>query len=148
MNLSTVAIALLAWQMLSNTQNTKKSGAPDLFDFLSDDTKTMLNCVEKLSSNRSSNDDKIGAILQMMSNPVIMEFVQNTFGKKAEGEAPKEEQKEERFENKEERFENQEGYKFETPSADCKEFFRPIENIADNEVKNKLYWFYENWYIT
>lgn len=140
MNLSTVAIALLAWQLLSNTQNTQKSGSPDLFDFLSDDTKTMLNCVEKLSSDKCSKDERMGAIFQMMSNPVIMEFVQNMFGKKTEGENASEKSKES--------FENEEGYKFETPTTSCREFFRPIENIADNEIKNKLYWFYENWYVS
>ena len=42
---------------------------------------------------------------------------------------------------------NDEGYKFETPSKDSQEFFRPIDNIADAEIKHKLYWFYDNWYV-
>ena len=44
-------------------------------------------------------------------------------------------------------FSNEEGYSFEKPSASSQEFFRPIDNIADAEVKSKLYWFYDNWYV-
>lgn len=134
MNLSTMALLLLAWQLFGS-QNTKK---PDLTDFLSADTKNILDCVSQLSSKDSSGNDKMGAILQMMSNPVFADLTGKMFGNKEEkSETPPQDD-----------FSNDEGYKFEQPTVASKEFFKPIEKIADPEVKNKLYNFYENWYIT
>ena len=80
MNLSTVALLFLAWQMLSNTQNTpKQPPKPDLTGFLSDDTKNILDSLGKISSKESSGDDKLGAIIQMISNPTVMNLAQNLF---------------------------------------------------------------------
>ena len=135
MNLSTVALLLLAWQLLSS-QNTQKQ---NLTDFLSADTKNMLDCVTQLSSNGKSGTDKMGTILQMMSNPLFAELAGKMFGG-GQKEAPPPPQQTD--------FTNDEGYKFKQPSAASQEFFKPIENIADPEVKNKLYRMYEDWYVT
>lgn len=135
MNLSTIALALLAWQLLSGSNQPKQKPAASpletISQFVSDDTKSIIDCVEKLSSNNSSQQDKTGAILQMMTNPTVMNMASNLFGKA----------------NADEPIVNDEGYKFEQPSKDSREFFKPIDNIADSEVKNKLYWFYDNWYV-
>lgn len=157
MNLSALAIALLAFQMFSNTQKPKEKHSPDLTSFLSDDTKGILDCFGKLSSKQSGKDDKLGAILQMISNPVFSEITQVLFNNKASNreqsqEAEQEQQSEHRQETAQDNatqqpFTNDEGYTFETPSEKSREFFRPIENIADAEVKNKLYTFFDNWYL-
>ena len=135
MNLSTIALALLAWQLLSgsNDNKSKSSSSPleNISQFVNDDTKNILDCVEKLSSNKTSNEDKTGAILQMMTNPTVMNMASSLFKKNDE---PKP-------------VVNDEGYKFEQPSQDSQAFFKPIDNIADAEVKHKLYWFYDNWYV-
>ena len=135
MNLSTVALLLLAWQLFGS-QNTQKR---DLTDFLSADTKNILDCVAELSSKDASSNDKMGAIMQMMSNPVFADLTSKMFGgAEKKNDAPPQT----------DGFTNDEGYKFDEPSAASQEFFKPIENIADPEVKNKLYRLYEDWYIT
>ena len=160
MNLSTIALILLCWQLLGNGQNTreKPSQRPQigLTDFLSDDTKSILNCVDMLSSKQCSQEDKTSAIFQMMANPAVMNIASSLFGSKTPN-APQSENaphSETATSNSStihtqtsDEHVNSEGYRFETPSTASQEFFRPIDNIADAEVKHKLYWFYDNWYI-
>ena len=155
MNLSTIALILLAWHVLTkgNGQQDAKKGPPNLglTDFLSEDTKNILNCAQKLSSDKCSQEDRTSAIFQMMSNPAVMNIASNLFGglgnmgNSATTGAP--EQQEQTATGDADIHTNSEGYKFETPSAASVEFFRPIDNIADTEIKHKLYWFYDNWYV-
>ena len=158
-NLSTVALILLAWQLLSNTpnkENTRPRPQVGLSDFLSDDTKSMINCVDKLSSSQCSQEDRTSAIFQMISNPAVINLASNLFGgmgnsttanptnnttENAENLSQKQEN------HSSDQHVNSEGYRFETPSSASQEFFRPIDNIADTEIKHKLYWFYDNWYV-
>ena len=137
MNLSTVALLLLAWQLFGS-QSTKKR---DVTDYLSADTKSILDCVSQLSSQNSTGNDKMGAILQMMSNPMLADVVGKMFGSGNSAEKPADAPEQGDFAN-------DEGYKFQQPSVASQEFFKPIENIADAEVKNKLYRIYEDWYVT
>ena len=149
MNLSTVALLLIAWQVLSSNgnngvkqQNTPKNSPLDsLSGFLSDDTKNIINCVHKLSDSQCSNEDKTGAIFQMMTNPAVMNIASSFFG----GGANNQQQNDTAAQS--DCATNSEGYKFEQPSTTAQEFFRPIDNIADAEIKHKLYWFYDNWYV-
>ena len=132
MNFSTLAMVLLAWQLLSKPQQ-QQNPADYLSQFLNDDSKNLMDCVTKLSSKSATQQDKTGAIFQMMTNPAVMDLAQNLFGKKSADQSTP--------------TTNDEGFAFETPSQNAKEFFSPIDNIADMEVKNKLYWFYDNWYV-
>lgn len=145
MNLSTIALLLLAWQLFG-TKNTSErqqtAKKPDLTELFSDDTKNMIDCVGKLSSQKSTNDDKMGALFQIISNPTVMNLVQNMFPQKDGAEMTPQQ-----TEVPQQELTNEEGYRFETPSSESQEFFRPIDGIADAEVKHKLYWFYDNWYI-
>ena len=160
MNLSTLAMILLAWQLLSNSPNTRQNPSPPpqigIADFLNDDTKNMLNCVNKLSSSQCSQEDKTNAIFQMMANPAVMNLASNFFGGKTQsgtqnGEttatSPDSPSVHNETASTTDEHVNSEGYRFETPSASSQEFFRQIDNIADAEVKHKLYWFYDNWYV-
>ena len=84
MNLSTIAIALLAWQLLSNNngkQNGKNTTSPldSISQFVNDDTKSILDCVGKLSDKNSTQEDKTGAIFQMMTNPAVMNMASGLF---------------------------------------------------------------------
>ena len=155
MNLSTIALILLAWQLLSNNSNSpsKPSSRPQigLSDFLNDDTKNMLNCVNKLSTP-CSQEDRTSAIFQMMTNPAVMNLATNLFGGNTQentGESAPQSDNSVHTQNTttSDPHVNAEGYRFETPSQASQEFFRPIDNIADAEVKHKLYWFYDNWYV-
>lgn len=147
MNLSTVALLLIAWQVLSNNGNNgaRHNDAPrpsplsGISDLLSDDTKNIISCVNKLSDRNCSQEDRTGAIFQMMTNPAVMNIASSFFGG-GQQPAPQPEQKPKEMVN-------DEGYKFDQPSVPAQEFFRPIDNIADAEVKHKLYWFYDNWYV-
>ncbi|MCH5159352.1 MAG: hypothetical protein J1F66_00695 [Clostridiales bacterium] len=155
MNLSTVALLLIAWQVLSNSgnngvsqQNTpKNSPLSGISDFLSDDTKNIISCVNKLSDRQCSQEDRTGAIFQMITNPALMNIASSIFGGNGnQQQQPQTSQQADKDENSE-GYTNSEGYKFEQPSTPAQDFFRPIDNIADAEVKHKLYWFYDNWYI-
>ena len=158
MNLSTVALLLLGWYALSGNnrqqpQQNQKRNSPleNLSGFLSDDTKNILNCVNTLSSSNCSQEDRTSALFQMMTNPTVMNLAGNFFGgANGTGENQKDVHNEtfnqaEQSDNDE--HVNAEGYRYETPSTNSQEFFRPIDNIADTEVKHKLYWFYDNWYV-
>lgn len=134
MNLSTLALLLLAWQLLGSKNAQKQN----VTDFLSSDTKNILECFSQLSSKESNNNDKLGAILQMISNPMFADIASNLFGNKPKTEETAQQSG----------FTNDEGYNFQQPTVASQEFFKPIENIADPEVKNKLYTLYENWYVT
>ena len=164
MNLSTIALILLAWQLLSNSPKPHQNSAPPpqigLTDFLSEDTKNMLNCVNMLSSTQCSQEDKTSAIFQMMANPAVMNLASNLFGGKSQDDKPQgasqnsqtnatttENTSSVHNPSTSDEHVNAEGYRFETPSASSQEFFRQIDNIADAEVKHKLYWFYDNWYV-
>ena len=152
LNLSTVALILLAWQVLSKNNdrrdNSQSSPTVGLTDFLSDDTKNMLDCFGKLSNGTCSQEDRTSAIFQMMANPAVMNIASNLFGGFGATNAsttdttPRDSQSSEKT-----AYTNSEGYKFETPTAESVEFFRPIDNIADAEIKHKLYRFYDNWYV-
>ena len=152
LNLSTIALLLIAWQVLSNNgnnstqQNTPKSSPLEgLSGFLSDDTKNIISCVNKLNDSQCSQEDKTGAIFQMMTNPAVMNIASSFFG--AGSASPQQNGASDKAADATCDAANGEGYKFEQPSAPAQEFFRPIDNIADAEVKHKLYWFYDNWYI-
>ena len=146
MKLSTVALLLIAWQVLSSGDNGAKQNAPQVSPldtisaFLSDDTKNILSCMSKLSDRQCSQEDKTGAIFQIMTNPQVMNIASNLFGNNGE-------QREQKPDGQQTGGTNDEGYRFEQSSPASQEFFRPIDNIADAEVKHKLYWFYDNWYV-
>lgn len=133
MNLSWLALALVAMQLLNSQNNKPKPSKPDLTDFLSDDTKNLVDCLGKLTSDNT--EDKLGAIMQAVTNPTVISVAQSIFSKP---ETPPKEN---------ETFANHEGYAFKSPSHEAQEFFKPIEHIADPEVKNKLYTLYDNWYL-
>ena len=87
----------------------------------------------------------------MMSNPTVMNIASNLFTNNGQSNTTDKGEKAHdnpstHAPNKDEHT-NSEGYRFETPSATSQEFFRQINDIADTEVKHKLYWFYDNWYI-
>lgn len=152
MNLSTVALLLIAWQVFSGGGNNgaQRRNAPQsspldtISGLLSDDTKNIISCVNKLSDSHCSQEDKTGAIFQMMTNPAVMNIASSFFGGGATAGATSEQNEKSQPQQD---FENGEGYRFEQPSSSAQEFFRPIDNIADTEIKHKLYWFYDNWYV-
>ena len=161
MNLSTVALLMIAWLAFSNNGNNGNNGAKQqsapkvspldtLSGLLSDDTKNIINCVNTLSDSHRSQEDKTGAIFQMMSNPAVMNIASSFFGGSQQGSNTNEQSTGAQNNSSQQNTDgmtNSEGYAFEQPSATAQEFFHPIDNIADTEVKHKLYWFYDNWYV-
>ena len=147
MNLSTVALILLAWQLLSDNrrQPNRPASQTGISELLSDDVKSVINSAQKLSDKNCSQADRAGAIFEIMSNPALQNLAENLFGNAGQPKQTTNDQQTQRQKDEEQDV-NNEGYKFETPSTASREFFRPIDNIADAEVKHKLYWFYDNWY--
>lgn len=118
MNLSTLALLLLLWQMLRRKDYTS---------MLNDDTQSLLKSVENLGKEGGG----IGDVLSVITNPAVMSAAKGLFD----------------LNEKESPLKNDEDYTFRTPSPASKEFFRPIDKIADAEIKSKLYDFYDNWYV-
>ncbi len=156
MNWSTIALIFLAWQTFGNKSTSKLDDLTKLFN---DDTRDILSCVDKLSSKNASSEDKTGAILQMMTNPTVLGFAQNLFSKTPQNgsqpppkqQTPSQEQTPDQQQYSPNKgaspLTNDEGFTFPPHSADAEDFFAPIGNIADAEVKNKLYYFFDNWYL-
>ena len=148
MNLSTMALLLLGFYVLSGGSQQKKSqqqpNPPFNFsEFLSADTKDILSCMNTLSSSDCSQEDKTSALFRVMSNPAVMNIAESFLGRSKQND----DTQIKRPEDCDKKHQNDEGYQFETPSASSQEFFHQIDNIADAEVKHKLYWFYDNWYV-
>ncbi len=173
MNISTIALLFVAWQFLSNN----KKSTPKLDDFaplLNEQTRDILSCVQTLSSQNASQEDKTGAIFQMMTNPTVVNLAQKVFGENKKQQENTQSSQQGNFEGNfatqqecngnnysndkvsnsfdsvaqnQAHLQNDEGYVFPSSSKASQEFFQPIENIADAEVKHKLYWFYDNWYL-
>ena len=149
MNLSTIALLVFAWLAFGNN-GAKQQSAPKispldaLTGLLNDDTKNIINCVNTLNDSHCSQEDKTGAIFQMISNPAVMNIASSFFGG---GQANQQGENKQQQQQSDGAMKNSEGYAFEQPSPACQDFFRPIDNIADAEVKHKLYWFYDNWYV-
>ncbi len=152
MNLSTIALILLAWQLLAPDRQRQNVAQPQLQDMLSDEVKSILDSAQKLSKPDCSQEEKAGAIFEIFANPAMQQWAGALFGQGHPQEAqetksdnqPQEAQQAAQAAQTE--HVNEEGYRFETPSQASQEFFRPIDNIADVEIKHKLYWFYDNWY--
>ena len=153
MNWSTVALLFFAWQMLSqNKQSSPK--LQDVAPFLSDETKDILDGVAKLSSTTATSEDKTGAILQMMTNPTVLNIAQNLFGTNGNSaKTPPPTDKTPTQSNDTpittdvSKNQNDEGYTFDSPTERAKQFFAPIDTIATAEIKHKLCYFYDNWYL-
>ena len=182
MNWSTAIMLFLAWQLLSkNTQSSPK--LQDIAPFLNEDTRGILEGVTKLSSPTASNEDKTGAILQMMTNPTVMSFAQNLFGQNNATNGQNSTPVEAPFDFATQTPptpteptswqqgsatsahtgnvqttrqttapnnppQNDEGYTFDSPTERAKQFFAPIDPIATTEIKHKLCYFYDNWYLS
>lgn len=141
-----------------------------LSSFLNDDTKEIIDNVGKFSSPESTNDDKMSAVFQMMTNPAFSNITSSIFGG-GKTEAKPTEQPNENYDETEtatqssgdgidldatfndfmashnkESNTNEEGYKFSEPSNEARDFFKPVENIAGVEATHKLHKLYDNCY--
>ncbi|MCH5152318.1 MAG: hypothetical protein J1F65_06705, partial [Clostridiales bacterium] len=85
MNLSAIALAVLAWKLFTDGRRQPERNEQqkiNLTDFLNDDVKTVLQGAETLTSRDTNTEEKMGAILGLMSNPTVMSFAENLFGQK------------------------------------------------------------------
>ena len=148
MNLTTVALALLAFKLLSGKSAPSKAEQPkvDFGSFLNEDTQNLLSCVNKLQDKSLSQEDKTSAIFALITNPAVISILSNlspnaTPSSDANGNSPPPSEP-----TPSPAHQNDEGYTFETPSAEAEQAFEPIKNIAGVEVSHKLYSLYDNWY--
>lgn len=129
MNLSTVAMLLLAWQLLGGGNDKGETMTDKLGAMLSDDSKALVGNIQKLSDANATAEDKTGAVLGLVTNPTVMSIADKLLGnKQSETGKP---------------LVNDEGYNLGTPSVDSAKFFSEIDNVADAEVKSKLYKWYD-----
>ncbi len=125
--------------------------------FLSEDAKNIVDCVGKIGNKDCSQTDKTGALLNLVSNPTVMSVVDKIFSKSPPDTAQQNAQTTPSNSQNDlsanaqnsatNAFVNDELYAFSTPSQLSTQFFAPINGIADNEVKNKLYTAFDNWYV-
>jgi len=146
---STIGLLVLAWQIIKSSK-----GSDNLQSFLSDDAKNIFDCVGKISNKDCSQSDKTGALLNLVTNPTVMGVVDKIFAKTTEqsdsqntGQNGNQQSTQQQQNCTTKPFQNAEGYTFNTPSEQSTQFFAPINGIADNEVKHKLYSAFDNWYI-
>ncbi len=152
MNFYTVALFLLLGQLLKQQGKTTNiaSGSSPL-DLLGEDVKNVVSAV----NNLANGGDKTDALFALASNPTVMQFVGKLLGQKCENNSNSVQKNCETVSQNDSKdvavdapLTNGEGYVFkEVPSKSSRDFFRPVEKIADEEVKHKLYWFYDNWYL-
>jgi hypothetical protein len=79
MNLTTVALALLAFKLLSGNSTERKTDAPkvDFGQFLNDDTQTLIENVTKLQDKSLSQEDKTSASFALLTNPAVLGVLSN-----------------------------------------------------------------------
>jgi hypothetical protein len=148
MNISTAIMLFLAWQMLSKNGGIGgaggRGGLSGLSGLLNNETQELLSSVSKLTDKTASSDEKTSAIFQMITNPTMQTFTGGLFGNKGGSTAeatPSSTQQDVTYDT------NEEGYVFrDIPSEGAKDFFKPVENIANVEARHKLYKLYDNWY--
>lgn len=125
MNLSTITLLVLAWQLLGNS-NGGKSPIDNIGSLLTDDNKAVVDSIKKLTDSTASAEDKTGAVLGLATNPSVASIAEKLLGKNDS--AP---------------LINDEGFNLGTPSTDSRIFFKEVDNVADIEVKSKLYKWYD-----
>lgn len=139
MNISTIAIALIAWQLLrnNNPKNNKGVDLGGISNFLSPDAKDI---VDNIGTLTNGSGDKTSAILSLITNPSVMSFADSMFGKgKTQPSAP-EPTASSTNDN------TDSGYNYPEGTEEARQFFAPIESVAGKEVSSKLYQMYDNWY--
>ena len=148
MNLTTIALALLACKLLTSKPSPNKVEKPqvDLTGFLSEDTQNLLSCINKLQDKSLSQEDKTSAIFALISNPTVMSILSNIAPNSTPEKPDASKREQPCATNAPSSHQNEEGYKFDTPSAEAEQAFEPIKNIAGVEVSHKLYSLYDNWY--
>ncbi len=124
MDLSTIALIVLVWKMAKTSNCGGKTLPTDVLGGLLSDG------VQTLADSSSSAQDKTGAVLNLISNPSVMNAVQKVFGRQS-GEPQT----------------NEEGYVFPPRSKESQEFFRPIKDVCGSEVTDRLCKFYDNHYV-
>jgi hypothetical protein len=151
MNISTAIMLFLAWQMLSKNGGIGGGaggrGLSGLSGLLNNETKELLSSVSKLTDKTASSDEKTSAIFQMITNPTVQTFTGGLFGNKGNGGSGTAEATASASPQDVTYDTNEEGYVFrDIPSEGAKDFFKPVENIANVEARHKLYKLYDNWY--
>ncbi len=148
MNLTTVALALLAFKLLSGKPSSSKAEQPkvDFGSFLNEDTQNLLSCVNKLQDKSLSQEDKTSAIFALITNPAVMSILSNLSPNGSQNNDATSNSPPTQTDIQQNCRQNDEGYTFETPSAEAEQAFEPIKNIAGVEVSHKLYHLYDNWY--
>lgn len=134
MNVGSVALLLAGVLMLSN----KSDSMPNISGLLNDNARSVVDSVGKLSDPNASKEQRTGALLEMITNPTVMEMAEKLFsgnGAKCTDSTPPQDQDV-----------NNEGYNLGRYSDESREFFRPIEKVAGKEISHKLYSLYDNRY--
>lgn len=166
MNIATVALAALALLALNNNgSSAPKGNAQSLKGILSDDTNSLLETIGTLNDKNASKEDKTGALLQVVTNPTVLNLAGNLFGsglfdnkndnansaqdsQSAQSQYTSNNGDAQSTDNsaRSHADTNDEGYDMGQYSEEARNFFRPVENIAGIEAAHKLYKLYDEWY--
>lgn len=161
MNLLPLLIGLMLMNGFKKDKNKKQGGLGSLGDlggiFSNPDAMALIPHITKLFDNGASEEDKNAAMMALMTNPAVFELVQKFMTKKTDGQAteqndgqpddaPKGDGGKSVFETGN-GMDGDAAFDAEAFSAESKEFFKPVENVAGVEISQKLYGLYDNWYI-
>lgn len=141
MNLLPILLGLIMFSGFNKKDKNKQSvgglNLGDLSGILSNpDAIGLLPHVTKLFDKNASEEDKNAAMMALMTNPAVFEIMQKFTSKKDDGQDVAQDFGENSQQENSTEF-----------SAESKEFFKPVENVAGVEISQKLYKLYDNWYI-
>ncbi len=170
MNITTIAMCLMAYKLLTSTQS-KPMSKPNmgidssmLDGILSDDAKSIVNNINTLTS---SSQDKTGALLSIVTNPAVMGVLSSMFGdllgnlanngSQSTASSSQPSATEDNLDTSvtddtiqhsssdnidDDKYNGQ----YYRGSSVAQHFFSPVSDIAGQEVSSKLYQVYDNWY--
>lgn len=164
MNITMIAVCLLAYRMLkgnSTSNNTTQRDTSSMIDsMLSDDAKSILGSIDSLTA---SGGDRTGALLSLLTNPSVMAVVSGMFGGLLDNlvnlgnnrgeDANRQTDQPTGADSSTDVQDDRDNSQYDTSpyyhgSANAKQFFTRVDDIAGQEVSSKLYHIYDNWYTS
>lgn len=99
--------------------------------------------------------DKTGVILELLSNPLVLEILKNLLFKEKPKQSDEQKNSDDQSDNStsSRQAKPTEEQEVETDALvptvmEAKQFFKPVEKVAGVEISKELYDLYDNWYIT
>ena len=153
MNFLPIMIGVLLISMFSDKNGGAKKNIEkdNLLDV--ENIQNTIGAINSFNKLGVKDADKMGVVLELMSNPVVAELMEKFLGKSQSESGQNlrddESENEQSFSQNEQKefFENTFSQEpSDEDSSETDDLFKPVENIAGVEVSAKLKHLYNNWY--